>query len=92
MPRQPEPIDLLDLYVGAKWSVLVPESLPSRSSSSPSQDRVVELCVTDIDEPRMHEILCAFNYLYHFIKFAYTRAYIFTRTWHISVADYLNKS
>ena len=56
---QPEPIDLLDLYVGAKWSVLVPESLPSRSTSSPPQDRVVELCVTDIDERRMHEILYA---------------------------------
>ena len=56
---QPEPIDLLDLYVGAKWSVLVSESLPSRSTSSPPQDRVVELCVTDIDEPRMHEILYA---------------------------------
>lgn len=58
---QPEPIDLLDLYVGAKWSVLVPESLPARRTNPTPQDRVVELCVTDIDEAKMHEILYALS-------------------------------
>lgn len=71
---QPEPIDLLDLYVGAKWSVLVPESLPARRTNPTPQDRVVELCVTDIDEAKMHEILYAFVFA-AFMSYCFNRVF-----------------